>query len=146
MGEAQERIVVYVDGSEASWRAFDKALRHAKRSMGKLYVIYVVDADFLSSISSSQRAEVERDLVRVGASILSEAEKKASSMGVELVKILKRGSIQNEILKLASEVKADYVYVAPRPEPIIRKLLFGSISDTLIKKAPCPVVIVKVNH
>ena len=144
MIEAQEKIIVYIDGSEPSWRAFDKALSHAKKSGGKLYAIYVVDVDFLSGISSSQRADVERDLTRAGSLILTEAEKKASDRGVELVKILRKGTLQGEILKLASEIKADYIYVAPKPKPsLVRRLLFGSVSDALIKKAPCPVVIVK---
>ncbi|RLF06976.1 MAG: hypothetical protein DRJ60_03740 [Thermoprotei archaeon] len=144
MEEIQEKIIVYIDGSESSWRAFDRALNHARRSKGKLYAIYVVDADFLSGISSSQRADVERDLTRAGASILNEAERKASSIGIGLIKVLRKGSIQGEILKLASEIKADYIYVAPKPKPsIVRRLLFGSLSDAIIKKAPCPVVIVK---
>lgn len=144
MEEIQEKIIVYVDGSESSWKAFDRALNHAKRSKSKLYAIYVVDTDFLSGISSSQRADVERELTRAGTSILNEAEKKASTMGIGLIKVLRRGPIQDEILKLALEIKADYIYVAPKPKPsIVRRLLFGSLSDTLIKKAPCPVVIVK---
>ncbi|RLF11894.1 MAG: hypothetical protein DRJ62_03055 [Thermoprotei archaeon] len=144
MEEVQEKIIVYVDGSEPSWKAFNVALNHARKSRAKLYAIYVVDTDFLSGISSSQRGDVERDLTRAGALILAEAEKRASSVGVAMVKVLRKGNLQGEILKLAAEVNANYIYVAPKPKPsIVRKLLFGSVSDVLIKRAPCPVVVVK---
>ena len=68
-----------------------------------------------------------RGVTQAGSLVLSEAEKKASDGGVELVKILRKGTLQGEILKLASEIKADHIYVAPKPS-LVRRSLFRSVS------------------
>jgi len=50
------------------------------------------------------------------------------------------GPIAQQIAAVAEEEKADLVIISPRPDATLRHWFFGSITDTVTRLSPCPVL------
>jgi nucleotide-binding universal stress UspA family protein len=75
--------------------------------------------------------------------ILAEAEAKVRSEKIEVESELIDGNAVEEIVRKSEEGKFDLIIMGARGLSTIKKLFIGSVSDGVIKKAPCPVLIVK---
>ena len=56
---------------------------------------------------------------------------------------LRMGEVDLEIVGLAKEIGADLIVMGCRGHQGIRKVIEGSISDAVIRRAPCPVLVVR---
>jgi nucleotide-binding universal stress UspA family protein len=54
------------------------------------------------------------------------------------------GDTATEILRLADEVKADLIVMGTHGRRGVGRLLMGSVAEEVVRKAPCPVLTVKV--
>src|SRR5688572_25406283 len=55
---------------------------------------------------------------------------------------LRMGAVDLEIVALAKELGADLIIMGCRGHRGIRRAIEGSISDAVIRRAPCPVLVV----
>lgn len=62
--------------------------------------------------------------------------------GVEASALLVQGGIIEKVLDEASRVEASYIVLGTHGHGALFHLLLGSVSEGIIRKAPCPVVIV----
>jgi nucleotide-binding universal stress UspA family protein len=62
--------------------------------------------------------------------------------GVDAVGLLVQGAIGEKIVEQAVELRADLVVVGTRGRNALTDLLLGSVSDWVIRHAPCAVVVV----
>jgi len=53
------------------------------------------------------------------------------------------GSPPREIVDLARQVKADLIVIGAEEGGVLHKILLGSTADGVIRKAPCPVLVVR---
>jgi len=53
------------------------------------------------------------------------------------------GNPPNEILRFCSELKVDLLVIATHDHSGFERLLLGSIAETLVRKAPCSVTVVR---
>jgi nucleotide-binding universal stress UspA family protein len=56
---------------------------------------------------------------------------------------LRMGKVDLEIVALAEELRADLIVMGCRGHRGIRRAIEGSISDGVIRHAPCPVLVVR---
>jgi nucleotide-binding universal stress UspA family protein len=56
---------------------------------------------------------------------------------------LRMGEVDLEIVALAKELRADLIVMGCRGHRGIRRVIEGSISDAVIRHAPCPVLVVR---
>jgi nucleotide-binding universal stress UspA family protein len=56
---------------------------------------------------------------------------------------LRMGAVDLEIVGLAKELGADLIVMGCRGHRGIRRVIEGSISDAVIRQAPCPVLVVR---
>jgi len=57
---------------------------------------------------------------------------------------LEEGDPAKEILRAASEVQCDLIVVGTHGRTGVGRLLMGSVAEQVIRKAPCPVLAVKI--
>ena len=86
----------------------------------------------------SRVAEAARE---AGSSILMDGEQKVRAEGVPVETVLREGDTVQEIVKTAVE-GFDLIVVGTRVTKI-RDLLLGSLTDKVIRHAPCPVLVIK---
>ena len=137
-----ERIVVGIDGSEASRRALNWALDEARRrhctvdAVHAWHAPYMVGYPYAGSLDGpvtyEQAATETLDRVVDGAD--------TSGLPAPVSRIVRMGQPAETILDQAKG--ADLVVVGSRGLGGFRGLLLGSVSHQVAHHAPCPVVIV----
>ena len=59
---------------------------------------------------------------------------------------LRRGDPRKEIVELAEEVDAGLVIIGSRGLGGVRRALMGGVSDSVVRHAHCPVLVVRTEH
>jgi nucleotide-binding universal stress UspA family protein len=154
-----QKILVPLDGSEHSRRALESAIQIAESFNSKLTLLTVhhvtitpvtspeltIQAPVI--VTDASAAEMTERAIEAAHNydkkILAEAEAKVRSEKVEVDTELIDGNAVEEIVRKAEEGKFDLIVMGARGLSTIKKLFIGSVSDGVIKKAPCPVLIVK---
>lgn len=153
-----ERILVTLDGSEHSVQALRAAIQIARKFNGKLTLVHVYAITVApivvpepttltpSGVPVVTPAEVSRMIEaarEVGQRILDDGEKEVKSENVQVESTLKEGSTVQEITRLAKEGNFDLIVIGAKGVGRLRELLLGSVSEGVMKHAPCPVLVVK---
>ncbi len=143
------KILLHVDGSDASMAAANFAVEIAAAQQSKLVAVYVIDTatmEYLSQMRifiSEERDEFEKDLERTGDRYLQYVGTLAAKKGVDLETKSKHGSIHQVILDQAREESADVVVVGGWRRTVTRKDATSVERQLILDEAPCPVIVVK---
>jgi len=152
------KILVPLDGSEHSLRALEIAIQIAKKFDGKITLIHVYSVSVrpvivpepstltpgIPIMAPTEYSRVAEAVREAGARILANGKEKAKAEGVEEVEtMLKEGHVVQEIVKAAKEGKFDLIVMGARGISKIKELILGSVSDGVVRNAPCPVLITK---
>ena len=141
------KILLATDGSEEAELAAQRAVDLVQRTGSELHVVYVEPMpNFLLGGGGTpgydrmlyERIEQEsRELLRR----LSWRVKVAG--GTVAGSHLRMGPVDLEIVGLAKKLGADLIVMGSRGHRGIRRVIEGSISDAVIRRAPCPVLMVR---
>ena len=136
-------IVAAVDTSERSSVVLEQAVTLAKRFDETVHVIHVmtrseaVEAE-TSSITSDEGIEIE-ELRTTAAHVASDVLEEQQS-GVETKAVGRIGDPANEVVEYATDQDARYIIVSPRHRSPTGKVIFGSVAQSILLDATCPVV------
>jgi nucleotide-binding universal stress UspA family protein len=141
------KILLATDGSEEAELAALRAVDIAEKTDSELHVVHVgVVPLFLLSYPGTlgyygklyeQIEEESREWLRE----LSWRVKVAG--GTVAGSHLRMGAVDLEVVALAKELQADMIVMGCRGHRGIRRTIEGSISDGVIRHAPCPVLVVR---
>jgi nucleotide-binding universal stress UspA family protein len=67
----------------------------------------------------------------------------AQRMDIKVHSIFKEGEPFEEILKVAEEITADLIVLGSHGRKGLDKFLIGSVAERVMRKAPCPVFLVR---
>jgi len=140
-------ILVATDGSEAASAALDEAVLLAAETGGTVAAITVWQAlqgDFgLAYPSTAMLGEI-LDAERMHAeTTLDDAISRAEAAGVHLRTRLATGDPAERICSYATEIDARLIAIGTRGHGTVASLLLGSVSNAVIRGAPCPVLVVR---
>jgi nucleotide-binding universal stress UspA family protein len=139
-------ILIATDGSPAGTAALDEALELARATGDGLLVVTVwralqgdygvayPSAALLTDLLESERCHAE--------AVLLEAAELAAAAGVTVQTELVTGDPAERICALAREHDVRLVAVGTRGHSVVRSLLLGSVSSAVVRRAPCPVLVV----
>jgi nucleotide-binding universal stress UspA family protein len=141
------RILLATDGSEQAELAALRAVDLAERTDSELHVVHVgVVPRFLESDPGTrgydgklyeQLEEESRELLR------KQTWRVKVAGGTVAGSHLRMGAVDLEIVGLAKELGVDLIVMGCRGHRGIRRAIEGSISDAVIRHAPCPVLVVR---
>lgn len=134
------RIVVGIDGSNGSYRALQVAVREAATAGAALEVVQAWDVPFDPGSTHILADDVEREAQRSAARLIHDARAEISPEVPDVVVRTERG-LAAEVLRRAGK-DADQVIVGSSGRGAIDRLLHGSVATSLLKDAPCPVLVV----
>lgn len=146
-------IILGVDGSEASNKAVGVAAELAKKLAAKVTVVYAI-ADPIMVMPPVAPTEAmitpplldETALVELeqaGRAITAAAAERLTQAGVSTDVRLERGPAGAQIVQAARAAGADLIVVGSRGHSKLEELLLGSVSDAVVREAPCSVLIVR---
>ena len=143
-----KRILVPVDGSDASWTALAHAARLAAERHAELRVIYVVDEAQTGEVGEvSDHDAMTRAMLQKGEQILKQAREDAMKAGVqpgstELIHI-KSGWVASAILEDARGWGADLIAIGSHGRRGFSRLFLGSVAEGVMHSAETPVLLVR---
>ncbi len=147
MSSFPTKILLATDGSEEAELAALRAVDLGQSTDSELHVVHVgVEPTFLESYPGTlgydgklyeELEEESRELLR------KESWRVKAAGGTVAEAHLRMGSADLEIVGLAKELGADLIVMGCRGHRGIRRAIEGSISDGVIRHAPCPVLVVR---
>lgn len=145
-------ILVAIDFSENAEAAFDVAYDLARQLKAKLYALHVQDENTLRTAIREGLLDACATDEELGAAVkklnedrLTNLLSKADPAQVEIERILRRGDPKSVIVDCAIKANADIVVVGRRGVSLIDRVV-GHVTDSVIRKSPCPVVVVRREH
>jgi nucleotide-binding universal stress UspA family protein len=135
------RILLATDGSAEAELAATTAADLAKSTGSELHVVHVGELrpTFLAQ-TEVEPAQLEREAQQ----LLDEAVRRVEGAGSPVEEAhLRLGRADEEIVDLADDMGAGLIVMGSRGHGRIRRALMGSVSESVVRHAHCPVTIVR---
>lgn len=144
MSGAIHQILVPTDGSEGALHAARFAAQLAGAQGAELTLLYVVQATTAETIGLAARpaAEVQASLQAMAEGAF-EGAKAAAGGAVAIRELTDIGDPADVIIAQAAALGADLIVMGSRGMGPIQGLLLGSVSEEVVRRAPCPVTVVR---
>jgi nucleotide-binding universal stress UspA family protein len=144
-----KRILVPIDFSDYSKNALEYAIPFAQQFQASIDLIYVVEptiypADF--SFGQIGFPNVEEELRTRGSEELDKLITGEIGKKVNARKVVRTGKPFYEINQYASEEGIDLIIIATHGHTGMEHILFGSTAEKVVRKAPCPVLVVRMGE
>ncbi len=124
-----KKIVLAVDGSEASKIAVKHGIELTKQTNGVLIAIHVIPPIGSTDIETFKPGAIKHELVTGGEKILAEIEEIARKQGVEIKTSVEEGVPFEKICEVAEESDADLIIMGSHGRTGIGKVLIGSVTE-----------------
>jgi len=137
-------ILVALDGSEVSQRAFTRAADEAKLWNANLHIIYVVETGLFSSLPLDNTVEIMYSVLeKEGNEVLERAKKYGADMGITVFTHMEQGHAGSEIVALAEREKVDLIMVGSHGKSKTDRLLIGSVSSFVVTHGTASTMVVR---
>ena len=147
MGLFPTRILLATDGSQEAELAALKAVDLAQSTDSELHVVHVgVVPLFLLSDPGTlgYDGKLYDEIEEESGELLRKLSWQVKAAGGTVAGThLRMGEVDLEIVGLAKDLGADLIVMGCRGHRGIRRAIEGSISDAVIRHAPCPVLVVR---
>jgi nucleotide-binding universal stress UspA family protein len=141
------RILLAVDGSEEASTAAQTTAELAERTDSELHVVHVGEVEpVFHPERHGYRARYE-ELQEEARRLLEGQVGEIEAAGVTVSRAyLRMGRPDEEIVGLAEEIGADLIATGSRGVGGMRRALMGSASDSVVRHAHCPVLVVRTKE
>lgn len=136
-----KNILVPVDGSETSDRVVAEAVKFAEIYGAELHFLYVANINQIA-ISSALTHAIMDAVRNAGRTILTRAGNSVPE-NTSHEEILEVGAPAVMILDYEESLDADLIVMGSRGLNFVKGVLLGSVSQYIIERAKCPVLVVK---
>jgi len=142
------KILLAIDGSEEARQATQAAAELSKETGSEVHVTYVLPSPtelrghhlYSQEVMSSVLEHAEEE----GRSFLQEeAERLRASGGKVPETHLRAGEPDKEIVKLSEELGVGTIVLGSRGLGALKRALMGSVSESVVTHAHCPVFVVR---
>jgi len=141
-----ERILVPIDFSDHSKKALVYAKEIAESYGANLQLLHVIEDTIHPAFSLSGKSSIFDLVPGIEEDCRRRIEKLIQETGVSKENteiIVKGGQAAHDIIKFAKENSSDLVVIATHGLTGIEHLLLGSVTEKVVRMAPCPVFTVK---
>lgn len=145
------RILLAVDGSEEARLATQAATELSGTTGSEVQVVYVLPSagELIGphSYPADRRESLLEGAERDARTFLDEQAERITSEGGTVTEThLMRGRADREIVHLSEEVGAGLLVMGSRGLGGVRRALMGSVSDSVVRHAHCPVCVVRTDE
>lgn len=133
-----KRILVPVDFSTISHKAYIFAKDLARNIGAEIHVLHVLDTHFLTGVGHCTGKCREEMFEK-----LSLFYRKREKNGFAVQLHLREGKPHEEILKAAAELEADLIAIGSHGWTGIERYMFGNIARKVLKNSDIPVLVIK---
>lgn len=135
-----DQILVPIDGSDHSWTAFEYAIdEHPDDHLTVLHVIDPMKGDYEPDEATAQAVSRSEQLEQEVHERVADASLDDSQVDI----VTRNGRPADEIITLADTDEIDQVVMGSRGLSGVKRLLLGSVAETVVRRASVPVNIVR---
>jgi nucleotide-binding universal stress UspA family protein len=135
-----KHVLIPLDGSDSSWEAFDFALdEHREDSLTILHVINPMEGDY-------EPDEATNRAVKRSDRIQNEAENRIRNSAFDDSRadiVTREGQPADEIVTYADSHDIDQIVMGSRGLSGVKRLLLGSVAETVVRRAEAPVNVIR---
>jgi nucleotide-binding universal stress UspA family protein len=136
-------VLLATDGSEESGLALEAAVDLANKTGSDLHVVHVGLMSYWVYPDTTRSEQVD-ELRREAQKVLdAEVEKIEAAGGTVAHAHLTMGRADVEVVRQAEEIGAGLIVMGNRGIGTIARILLGSDAESIVRHAPCPVMIVR---
>lgn len=136
-----KKALVAVDGSECSRRAFEYSLDEAEE-LGNEITIFRVVPSF--GHAGEVLEESLKDEIKEAEKFTKKLKKEAEKRGIEVkAEVVTGANVANKIVKFADVNDYDLIVVGSRGKTELETITLGSVSEGVVKRANCPVLVIR---
>jgi len=137
-----KKILFPTDFSPFAEKASEYAVSLAKKYGSKLYVLHVIE-QFTYIIDIGIDFRTQTSLEATARKLLDDTVASLSKHGVDIEGVLRSGNPFAEIVHFASRENIDLIVMATHGRTGLEHMLMGSVTEKVIRKAPCPVLTIR---
>ena len=137
-----KHILVAIDFSPFSERALDYACLIAPRLDARIHLVNAVGAalpELVVALTDERIQTLKRGYLTALEALVA-ARKDLAPFG-ELV--VEPGDARDAIIAVATNLKADLIVMGTHGRRGFSRLLLGSVAEEVVRRAPCPVLVVR---
>jgi nucleotide-binding universal stress UspA family protein len=134
------KILVGVDGSEYSDKAFEYAVSMIQNHKQQLLIVHIIEN--LGNIGYSNFNQLKQDSQTILQKYRTNAERKGLKSSIEIIED-QGNSPAEKILDIAETEKVDIIIVGTKGRKPLEQFLLGSTSYKVVHYSKCTVIIVK---
>ncbi len=142
------KILLATDGSEEAALAAQTAVDIAGKTNSELHVVYVgpspehvgMGPPLIADIPAPSQEQFSTEARQVLDAEVKQVEATGGTVGQAHLRL---GAADQEIVALAEELNAGLIVLGSRGLGGIRRALMGSVSDSVVRHAHCPVLVVR---
>ncbi len=138
------RILVATDGSREAQLALTTAADLAKSTDSELHVLHVGESPLVYHPERHPyRAAYEEHEEEAQQLLEAQVHRIEGASATEAQAHLRMGRADEEIVELAQSIDAGLIVMGSRGQGRLRRALVGSVSESVVRHAHCPVTIVR---
>lgn len=138
-----KHILVPVDGSEQAEHSFKTAVEIAKRNNAKLHILYVIDTRNVS-LSPEYQPVTAGITDHIDKQFVQDMVAYATDAGVDTQETVTNGNPMTLIAEAyPKEYDIDLIVIGATGKGAITRALVGSVSQHVVKHAPCDVLVAR---
>lgn len=142
-----KKILVATDFTPESDNALTNAIDIAVKFNSEVYLLHVLDdiADCVADycLPAEHVAGAKKSLIDSAAKKLQDQIKKANAGSVTVKEVTRFGDHIEEIIKEVEEKSIDLIVAAPHEKHKVWHILISHLTEELVKKAKCKLLLVK---
>ena len=138
-----KRILVPTDFSESANHALRYGISFAREYKAELIVLHVVETlsvGYASDLFPVPMAEVLDEITGYAKGELTKLVALAGERGVTARDVVIQGKPAAEVIRYAQEQAIDMIVLGTHGRGMLDHALFGSTTERVVRKAPCPVL------
>ena len=142
------KILLATDGSEEATLATETAIELANKTASELHVLYVgllaYQPGFYEEEYVGNYVQEQKDLNKIAQDMLDEQVSNIEGSGGSVAQAHLHAGIPDIVITdLAEQIGAGLIVMGSRGLGGVRRLLLGSVSESVVRHAHCPVLVVR---
>ena len=137
------RVLLATDGSPDATLAAQSAVELCERTGSELHVVHV--GEYLPTFYA-QTEEEPTELRHIAQRLLDEQTERLRAAGGQVAQAhLLLGRPAEQIVNLSEELGVGVIVIGSRGLSALRRVLLGSVSESVVRHAHCPVFVVRAD-
>lgn len=150
-GAVIERILVATDFSGGALGALEYAIDLARPIEAELIILFVVEPAYYGTGADLYAGSMDPTILlqeqrRIGREQLSRLARHLDKRAIRFRTFLETGTPYRVIAEVAEKQRADLIVMATHGRSGFSHLLLGSVTEKVIRSAPCPVLTLRARE